>query len=263
MAKSESPVLYSKDDQIARIRFNRPQRLNAVSQAMYGALEACFAGAGADPEVRAIVLTGEGRAFSVGADLKAHGEGERTAAEKRAYVWTGQRACAVIRDCPKPVIAAVNGYALGAGAEMALSCDFVIMAEEAEMGFPEVGIGTFVGGGLTSILPRLVGLNRAKELILLGERFAGRQAADMGLILKAVPLERLEEEVGAFAARLVSKAPISVRLAKEQLNRNPLLDLKTAMVCEAEALLACMASEDWAEGLRAFAERRAPRFRGT
>lgn len=262
MPESEIPILCSKSEAVAWIRFNRPHRLNAVSEALYEALEAGLSDAEKDPQVRAVVLTGEGRAFCVGADLKAHGERERTAAEKRAYVWAGQRACARIQNCPKPVIAAVNGYALGAGAEMALSCDFVIMAEEAQMGFPEVGIGTFIGGGLTFVLPRLVGVARAKALVLLGDRFTGRQAAEMGLILKAVPLDKLTEEVQAFASKLAGKAPIPVRFAKEQLNRNFCLDPKIAMTCEAEALLACMGTEDWKEGIRAFAEKRVPNFEG-
>lgn len=262
MSEPDTPILYSKTDTVAWIRFNRPHRLNAVSQPMYEALKARLVEAENDAEVRAVVFSGEGRAFCVGADLKAHDEREWTAAERRAYVWAAQRTCAVIQDFPKPVIAAVNGYALGSGAEMALSCDFVIMAEEAEMGFPEVGLGTFVGGGVTYLLPRLVGLAKARELMLLGERFTGRQAAAMGLIVKAVPREHLQEEAQAFAAQLAGKAPLSLRFAKAQLIHNFLLDSKAAMTCEAEALLACMASKDWKEGLAAFREKRDPRFEG-
>ncbi len=262
MSEPETPILYHTAKNVAWIRFNRPHRLNAVSQPMYEALQARLVEAENDMEVRAVVITGEGRAFCVGADLKAHGEREWTADERRDYVWTAQRVCAVIQDFPKAVIAAVNGYALGSGAEMALSCDFVIMAEEAEMGFPEVGLGTFVGGGVTYLLPRLVGLAKAKELMLLGDRFTGRQAAEMGLIVMAVHRERLHEEVEAFAAQLARKAPLSFRFAKEQLTRNCLLDSKTAMTSEAEALLACMASEDWKEGLAAFREKRDPHFKG-
>jgi len=189
--ESERPILYDRRERIAWIRLNRPHRLNAVSEPLYEALEAAVADAEQDDGVRAIVVGGEGRAFCVGADLKAHRERERTAAERRAYAWAGQRACARLQDCPKPVVAAVNGYALGAGAEMALSCDFVVMAEEAEMGFPEVGLGTFLGGGLTYLLPKLVGLGKARELIMLGGRFTGRQAATLGLVMKAVPLAQL------------------------------------------------------------------------
>lgn len=262
MSEPETPILYSIRDRVAWVRLNRPHRLNAVSQPMYEALEARLAEAEHDERVRAVVLTGEGRAFCVGADLKAHGERERTAAEKRAYVWAGQRACRHIQELSKPVVAAVNGYALGAGAELALSCDVVLMTEEAEIGFPELGLGTFIGGGLTYVLPRLVGVGKAKTLVLLGDRLTGRQAADMGLVMKAVPDATLNEEAGAVAARLASKAPVSMRFAKAQLTRHLHLDPNSAMICEAEAMLACMATEDWQEGLRAFAEKRAANFKG-
>lgn len=262
MSEPERPILYDERERLAWIRFNRPHRLNAVSEQLYEALEAALARAAKKDDVRAIVLTGEGRAFCVGADLKAHRDRERTAAEKRAYAWAGQRACALIQDCPKPVIAAVNGYALGAGAEMALSCDFVVMAEEAVMGFPEVGLGTFLGGGLTYLLPKLVGLGKARELIMLGDRVTGRQAADLGLVMKAVPLEQLRVEAEALANGLAGKAPLSLRFAKEQLNRHSRLDSKRAMAAEVRALVACMSTEDWKEGTRAFAEKRSPVFRG-
>ena len=262
MPESERPILYDRRERIAWIRLNRPHRLNAVSEPLYEALEAAVADAEQDDGVRAIVVGGEGRAFCVGADLKAHRERERTAAERRAYAWAGQRACARLQDCPKPVVAAVNGYALGAGAEMALSCDFVVMAEEAEMGFPEVGLGTFLGGGLTYLLPKLVGLGKARELIMLGGRFTGRQAATLGLVMKAVPLAQLQVEAEALATALAGQAPLSLRFAKEQLNCHPRLDPKTAMTAEVDALVACMSTEDWKEGVRAFAEKRPPAFRG-
>ena len=139
IAERRGPVLH--------VTLNRPERLNAVSEELYTAALDRLAAADADPEVRCVVLAGAGRAFCVGADLKAHGEGTRSGSDRERYVDLGQRVCAQIQQMGTPVVAAVHGYALGAGAEMAVSADFLVIADDAEMGFPEVSIGTFVGGG--------------------------------------------------------------------------------------------------------------------
>lgn len=254
-----SEVLTTVDGQVMTISLNRPQRLNAVSAELYRGVIAALELAASDNGIRAAVLTGEGRAFCVGADLKAHGAGERTDAQKREYVLLGQAACRAIQEAPVPVVAAVRGYALGAGAEMATSADFLVMADNARMGFPEVSIGTFVGGGVTHRLPRLIGLRRALDLLVLGERFTGAQAAGWGLAQVSTHDAVLEDAM-SLARTLATKAPLSFARIKAALHLDPTID--QAFDSEAEDLLDMMATEDWAEGVAAFAAKRSPQFQG-
>ena len=144
---SGATVIYETNGPLATIRLNRPHRLNAVIEALYDEVLAALELAESDKAVRAIIMRGEGRAFCVGADLKEHATNSRTAFEKRQYLIKANNVCARIRSISKPVIAAVNGYALGAGAELAVSADFIIMKNSAQIGFPEISIGTFIGGG--------------------------------------------------------------------------------------------------------------------
>ena len=253
-------VLTSTSDNVVTIYLNRPERLNAVSEELYAdAIEALQEADRAD-NVRAVVLTGAGRAFCVGADLKAHESGGRSTQEQARYLDLGQRVCEQIQTMSTPVVAAVNGYALGAGAEMAVSADFLVIAQDAKMGFPEVSIGTFVGGGVTHRLPRLVGLRRATDMLILGERFTGAQAVEWGLAHSAVPAEALLDEAHALAIALAGKAPLSLARMKAALRRDD--DLETVLRTEPQELLALMGTDDWAEGVAAFAEKRAPVFRG-
>jgi len=260
LSSVQPSVQSSLEGQILTITLNRPGRLNAVSSGLYEGIIDAFDQSSTDPGVRAVVMTGSGRAFCVGADLKAHGDGNRTPEQIAAYVQLGQDVCERIQTASVPVIAAVHGYALGAGAEMATSADFLVMAEDAQMGFPEVSIGTFIGGGVTHRLPRLVGLRRASELLIQGDRFTGRQAAEWGLANFSVPSGEALTAALSLAQRLVSNAPRSMGLVKEALNRDD--SLATALTSEAANLLAVMQTQDWAEGVAAFAERRAPTFVG-
>lgn len=247
---------------LAEIRFNRPHRLNAVIEPLFRETLDALNAAEQDPSVRVVILTGEGRAFCVGADLKEHAKAERTNWQKRAYLQLAQDVCARIHRLRKPVIAAVNGYALGAGAEMAINADFVLMAQSAQIGFPEASIGTFIGGGLTGVLPRLVGLAKARELVFLGERIDGREAKSIGLASAVFADATFREDLYAFAARLAAQAPLSVALAKEQLNHGSERTYETALITELEGVLACMMTSDWQEGIDAFAAKRKPAFRG-
>lgn len=251
------PILSERQNGVLTVWLNRPHRLNAVSEGLYrdliGVLDTV------SETDRAVVLRGAGRAFCVGADLKAHHEG-RTTEERHAYIHLAQDACRSIHGCPVPVLGVVHGYALGAGAEMALACDFVVMDEDAQMGFPELSLATYVGGGVTSLLPRLVGLRRARDLMFLEDRFTGADAARWGLITSSVPASALDETAETIATRLASLGPLPARAAKKQLLSWQ--DLGNAMELEAETLEACMATEDWAEGVQAFAEKRPPRFGG-
>src|SRR5262249_52874658 len=173
-------ILYDVREGIAEIRLNRPHRLNAVVQELYSELAETLDLAEANRDVRVVLVTGEGRAFCVGADLKEHQAG-RTAFDRREYLRGEQVVCRRLMLLSKPVVAPVNGFALGAGAEMAVASDFVIMAKGARLGFPEIGLGSFLGGGITYSLPRLVGLAKARELVFLGERIDAEEAVRIGL----------------------------------------------------------------------------------
>ena len=259
-SKQASPVLADYDGAVLRLALNRPERLNAVSEELYLELLARLAMAERDRHIRCILLTGTGRAFCAGADLKAHHRKTRTRAEREAYVHLGQRVCAKLQRIGVPVVAAVRGYALGAGAELAVSADFLVIADDAEMGFPEVSLGTFVGGGVTTRLPRLVGLRRATELIILGQRFTGRQALEWGLAYAAPCGTQLDQVAVELAAQLATKAPLSIARMKRRLAETT--GLEGSLAGEASDLLAVMETEDWAEGVAAFAEGRKPSFRG-
>jgi len=255
-------ILYHKNQAIAEICFNRPQRLNAVIKPLYDELLAALTDAEQDPHIRVILLTGAGRAFCVGADMKEHAKGERTPFQRRQYLRGEQDVCKRILTLPKPVIAAVNGYALGAGAEMAIASDFIVMAASAQLGLPEIGIGAFLGGGVSYLLPRLVGLAKARELIFLGARLDGEQAVNIGLAARVFADEEFMDQARAFAGELASKAPLSMALAKAHLNNGLNRDLEAALVAELEGMMFCTTTQDWQEGVAAFAEKRPPVFKG-
>ena len=254
-------VLYQSNDGIAEIRLNRPQRLNAVTQQLYEELNSALGRAEADGDVRVVLLAGEGRAFCVGADLKEHKAG-RTAYDQRQYLHGEQIVCKRLMQLSKPVVAAVNGFALGAGAEMAIASDFVLMAASAQIGLPEISIGTFLGGGVTYLLPRLVGLAKARELVFLGERINGEEAVRIGLANRVLPDEGFLDAAREFARKIASKAPLSMQLAKKQLNTAAENTLDAALTAELEGMMFVGTTEDWQEGIDAFAEKRSPIFKG-
>ena len=258
----EDAVLVERREREAWLTLNRPSRLNAVNQTLYEQLTGAVLDADRDAGVRVIVLTGSGRAFCAGADLKAHSETERSDRERIDYARIAQRANLALQRCSKPVVAAVNGHAIGAGLELALSCDFIIVASDARLRLPELALGTFVGGGVTYTLPERVGMARAKELLLLGDFLSGEQAAAYGLANRAVASDRFYEVVTAVAGRLGAQAPIPVRHAKRLLRRARRSGRRKILDGEARALADCMATEDWREGLAAFREKRPPEYRG-
>ena len=267
---SYGTIIYDREDTTGIIRLNRPDRMNAVNEEMYSELIDVLEQTADDSGVRSLVITGSVRmkdgkqkqAFCAGADLKKHGEGERTQAQKRTYIELAHRATAGIYRYPKPVVAAVNGPARGAGAEMALNCDFVFMAEDATIAFPETGLATFVGGGVTVHLPRMLGIMKAKELVYTGRVINGDEAVSMGLALESMPVDVMMGRVMEFCGLLGEKAPMSMRLARERLQNSYDLDFDSALALETEGILSCMETEDWREGVRSFAEKRKPVYKG-
>lgn len=258
-------VLSELKEGVLWLTLNRPERLNAVSKPMYDLLCQLLDEAEANTQVRAVVLTGAGRAFCVGADMKAHGAGTRTAYERREYLRGEQEVCRRLFNLAKPVISAVNGYALGAGAELALAADFMLMRDTALWGLPETGLGTFIGGGISWLLPARLGLAKAKELVLLGERLNGEQALAMGLVQRSFTADSeqaFQQQVQDFALQLTSKAPISMALAIQQLNSAGQRSFDDALIAELEGMMFCSTTQDWQEGVDAFAEKRAPKFIG-
>jgi enoyl-CoA hydratase len=263
-------VLYERHGQVGVLRLNRPERMNAVIEQMYLDILAVLDQSRGDPEVRALVLTGtvwkreagDKQAFCAGADLKKHAAGERTPFQKREYILLAHETTRRLYEFEKPVIAAINGPARGAGAEMALCCDFLFMADEATLAFTETGLGTFVGGGSTRHLARLVGPARAKELIYTGRILDGLEAVDLGLALRSYPLKELLPAALDFAGELARRAPVSLAFAKELIQLSDQRDLHTVLMAEAEAILACMNTEDWQEGIASFQQKRQPVFKG-
>jgi enoyl-CoA hydratase len=263
-------IKFERDGAVAVVRLNRPDRMNAVIEQMYRDLQAALRIVDRDDGLRALVLTGsvhvkdgvEKQAFCAGADIKKHSAGERTVAQKREYILLAHETMRMLHTLPVPVIAAVNGPARGAGSEMAVACDLVFMAGSSTIAFPETGMGTFVGGGATYHLPRLVGIARARELIYSGRVLDGPEAFQIGLAVRCLPLDELMDGAMDFARTLAARAPISMRFAKRYLNGSASLDFERVLRLEAEAILTCMETRDWHEGIRAFEERRDPSFEG-
>ncbi len=245
---------------VREIRLNCPERLNAIDEEVAIELNQAFGEIARDEDIRVVILSGEGRAFCAGANYKRHAQNERTMYQRREYVRILLDTCRNLYRFPKPIIASVQGYAVGIGAEMCLNCDFIVMSDTAELGFPEIGIATMVGGGVTMLLPRLVGLARAREMLMLGSRITGKYAAEIGLAFRSVPTATLKDETLSLARKLVNQAPVSLSSAKQLLNTD--CDYENILTLEREAVLTCMMTEDWQEGVRSFAEKRKPVFRG-
>ncbi len=257
-----SEVLASRDGPLFLLTLNRPDRLNAVSLGLYERLAAELEEADRNPEIRAVVLTGQGRAFCAGADLKAHRDTPPDPGARRRYTAAGQRANRLLQTIGVPAVAAVNGPAVGAGLELALSADFAVAAEDARLRLPEIALGTFLGGGAIYTVVERVGALRAREIILLGDFFSGSEAAAMGLVNRAVPTAAVLPEARKLAERLARRAPIPMAAAKRLFREAASLPREEAMERERAALEEIFGTADWREGLAAFHEGRAARFRG-
>jgi len=254
-------VTRSDDQRIVTVTLNRPEQMNAMNTAMGEDLLACFDGLQHDPNVRVVVFTGAGdRAFCAGGDLK-----ERNAMTDEAWraqhVIFEQAAFRVLR-CPVPVIAAVEGFALAGGCELAVLSDFIVASETAVFGVPETTLGIFPGIGGTQLLPRIIGAPLAKELIFTGRRMRADEAKAVGLVNHVVPAGQARATATQIATTIATNGPIAVRQAKKAIAYGAETDLDTAMILAIEAYNATVVTEDRLEGVRAFNEKRKPEFKG-
>ncbi|MFF8016297.1 enoyl-CoA hydratase-related protein [Streptomyces sp. NPDC007929] len=257
-------VVHTRGGHVLSVTLNRPESLNALTAGQREEVIGLLSEASASAEVRAVVLTGTGRGFCAGADLRAAGApGERLPGDVARTLRTGaQRLIAAVLDCEKPVIAAVNGTAAGLGAHLAFACDLVLAAESAR--FIEVFVrrGLVPDGGGAYLLPRLVGPQRAKELMFFGDALTAADAERLGLVNRVVRDEELEKTARAWAERLASGPTRALALTKQLVNASLDTDRATAFAAEAAAQEINMATADARDGLRSFVERRSPEYRG-
>lgn len=258
--KNELPVLSTVKDSVAHVVMNRPGSLNAMSRGMITALRQSLEEAQRNPDVAMVVLAGAGGNFCAGDDLK---ESEhQTADDFLALIMDLQRITRLLLLSEKPSIAAMDGYAVGGGFELALACDFRIATTRARMGCVEARVGMVITGGTSMLLPLLVGQGAAREIILMADIFDAAIAQRMGLIHRLVEPEQLDAEVQAMTAKLLSRAPLALRESKRLLNRPLETELERAFQNELEAIMRCFGTADAHEATVAFREKRAAIFQG-
>ena len=253
-------IIVEKNDNVARITFNRPQRLNAINSTLGIEMKEALEEIAADDEIRVLVITGNPRirekdgqqeikhCFSAGWDLSETAPVEPVVEMLAAY--------------EKPVIAMVNGFALGGGCEIALACDFIFASDNSELGLPEISRGLLPGWGGTQRLPRRVGVPLGKRMILSGETVNGIEAKEIGLVDEVSNKESLDRVVSEFAAKLAGKPPLGLKKIKEVINNGIDVDLQSGLKLEQEALGFLLQTEDFQEGIAAFMEKREPRWKG-
>ncbi|HMK66679.1 MAG TPA: enoyl-CoA hydratase-related protein [Thermodesulfobacteriota bacterium] len=254
-------LLLDIQDGIATITVNRPKALNALNPEVVGELGQAVKEIAENKDVRVLILTGSGdKAFVAGADIAAMSQ--MTPLQAKRFSWAGHEVMFALEALEIPVIAAVNGFALGGGTEIAMSCDFIYASEKAKFGQPEINLGIIPGFGGTQRLPRLVGKGWAKEIVLTGEMISAQQAKELGLVNKVFPPDALMDEVFKTAKLLASKGRASLRAAKQAMNRGFDVDLRNACAMEVDAFAVCFTSPDAKEGLTAFLEKRKPELKG-
>lgn len=249
---------YRNDSHIALVKLNRPKVLNALSTDLMQELVECLLELDKNPEVRVIILTGSDRAFAAGADI-----GQMVTAtpvdqinDQRFRTWE------MLKLITKPILAAVNGFALGGGCELAMSCDLIIAGDEAKFSQPEIKIGTIPGAGGTQRLTRAIGKSKAMMMVLTGDMIDAQTACDWGLVAKVVPAQALLQETFELAKTISNRAPVAVRLAKEAVNKSFEMTLKDGMDFERRNFYLTFASQDQKEGMKAFMEKRNPEYKG-
>ncbi len=248
-------------DGIAQVTINRPKALNALNSETIAELQQAFSALEQDALVEVVILTGSGsKSFVAGADISQMQE--INALEAREFAKKGQEALKTIENLSKPVIAAVNGFALGGGCELAMACDIRLASDNAKFGQPEVNLGVIPGFAGTQRLSRLIGKGRAKELVYTGDTIDATEAYRLGLVNKVVAQDQLLEAARKMATKIASKGPVAVRLSKEAIDKGMEMDLDKASAYEAELFALCFASADQKEGMLAFLEKRPADFKG-
>lgn len=245
-------------DGVLVLRLNRPEQRNALNLATRKEMVEHLDAAAANPDIRAVVLTGDSRAFAAGADLRELADTGSIEMMQRGVHKLWDRIAAF----PKPLIAAVNGYALGGGCELAMHCDIIIAGEGAQFGQPEVKVGIIAGGGGTQRLMRAVGKYRSMLMLLTGDFFTAEEACDMGLVSRVVPDSQVLDYAVKLAAKIARRAPLAVQMTKEVALAGQDVSLSAALDLERKALWVLFDSKDKEEGVRAFLENRAPDFKG-
>jgi enoyl-CoA hydratase len=248
-------IIYTKKDQVGLIQLNRPKVLNAMNRQLWTEMQDALENVKQDNDVKALIITGQGRAFSTGADLKD--SKDRSIEDYRVYLESLQEASRKIIRFEKPIIAAINGYALGSGYELALACDIRIAANEALIGSPEARVTSSVTGGAFRLLQDLVGPGKAKELLFTSENITGEEAHRIGLVNKAVPLDDLMDEAFSMAIKIAANSPFSLKLIKKGFfMAQGESSLEALMDYEIEACLACVSTKDRERSLENFEQRK-------
>ena len=254
-------IIYEKSEAIATITLNRPEALNSFSKEVADEVLQAVEDIKNDENTRVVILTGAGeKAFSTGADIKAM-KG-MNALKARELSLMGEKICNTLENLEKPVIAAINGYALGGGLEVAMACDIRIASENARMGQTEINIGLIPGWGGTQRLTRLIGRTKAKELVFTGKMIDAKTEEQLGILNMVVPADKLKETVRQFALELAQKAPVALKVAKALINKGAEISLDAAIALEREGFGVVASTEDLQEGVSAFTEKRKPTFKG-
>jgi enoyl-CoA hydratase len=250
-----------KKNNIAYVTIDRPKVLNALNAATIGELQEVFTELAADKDTRVVILTGAGeKAFVAGADIN---ELQRhNAVEAKAHMHRGQAVLDLIENLGKPVIACINGFALGGGCEIAMACTMRLASENAKLGQPEVKLGLIPGYGGTQRLPRLVGIGRAMQILLTGEMVSAQEAHRIGLVNEVLPAEKLIARAEEIARKIIANAPLAIQYCMEAVNQGMNMTLQEGLFLEATLFSVCCASEDKNEGTTAFLEKRAANFKG-
>ena len=248
-------IIYEKEGEIATIKLNRPKVLNAMNKQLWLDIQQALEDAKNDSKIKVVIITGEGRAFSTGADLKE--SKDRSLEDYRDYLEELQEASRKILRFEKATIAAINGYALGSGCELALACDIRIAAEEAKIGSPEARVASSITGGAMRLVQDLIGPGKAKELLFTTEYINGKEAERIGLVNKAVPLDQLMKTTKEMAQKIAQSSPFSIKLIKKGLSlAQGEASLEALMDYEVEACLACVSTKERQEKLAAFEGRK-------
>jgi enoyl-CoA hydratase len=255
-------IIFSVEEFIATITFNRPKALNALNSGLLSELSHALDEIAADEDIRVLLLTGAGdKAFVAGADISELAT--FNGLQAKHFAQSGHAIIQKLQTLPIAVIAAVNGFALGGGTEIAIACDFIYASQNAKFGQPEINLGIIPGFGGTQRLPRLIGTNMAKELVFTGKMISAEEALQIGLVNKVVAQDSLMDEVMKTAKEIASKGKASLRGAKQAVNNGMNADLATGCAIEIDAFALCFSSPDAKEGTTAFLEKRKAQFRGS